>query len=385
MNIATNNTFYSQLPSLDLPISELVSRMDLFQEVPEEWHIVITDVKNSTAAVQDGQHENINLIATGSIIAALNIARKAGFEIPFFFGGDGGTMIVPPSILSQVMKAELEHSQNASQAFGLSLRVGQVPVKKVYEAGKKLLITKSKITQSYIMPIVLGEGLRYAEDIIKDDSYFLEVVEEDAGSLDLNGMQCRWDRIKPPEQQQEVVALLVDVKESEKQPEVFQKVLASIDAIYGPENNRNPISVPRLALNPTMKKLERETLVRFGRMNYLYQIYETLSTKLGVIMFRFNKSYKRYLSKMVELSDTLVIDGRINTVISGNAVQREKLYQALLKMEEEGDLIFGMHVSQESILSCYVRDMKDDHIHFVDGSEGGYTRAAKVLKQKLRR
>ena len=162
-------------------------------------------------------------------------------------------------------------------------------------------------------------------------------------------------------------------------------MLASIDAIYGPENNRNPISVPRLALNPTMKKLERETLGRFGRMNYLYQIYETLSTKLGVIMFRFNKSYKRYLSKMVELSDTLVIDGRINTVISGNAVQREKLYQALLKMEEEGDLIFGMHVSQESILSCYVRDMKNDHIHFVDGSEGGYTRAAKVIKQILRR
>jgi hypothetical protein len=33
-------------------------------------------------------------------------------------------------------------------------------------------------------------------------------------------------------------------------------------------------------------------------------------------------------------------------------------------------------------MSCYVRDWDDGHIHFVDGSEGGYTKAAKLIKAK---
>jgi len=35
-------------------------------------------------------------------------------------------------------------------------------------------------------------------------------------------------------------------------------------------------------------------------------------------------------------------------------------------------------------MSCYVRDRKDQHVHFVDGSGGGYTQAAGMLKKKIR-
>ena len=34
-------------------------------------------------------------------------------------------------------------------------------------------------------------------------------------------------------------------------------------------------------------------------------------------------------------------------------------------------------------MSCYVRNMNDKHVHFVDGAEGGYTKAAGVLKKKI--
>jgi hypothetical protein len=33
-------------------------------------------------------------------------------------------------------------------------------------------------------------------------------------------------------------------------------------------------------------------------------------------------------------------------------------------------------------MSCYVRNLNDRHIHFIDGAEGGYTKAAGVIKQK---
>jgi hypothetical protein len=80
--------------------------------------------------------------------------------------------------------------------------------------------------------------------------------------------------------------------------------------------------------------------------------------------------------------DTLVIDGKINTVISGTTQQREQLETELSKIESEGDIIYGLYVSKESVMSCYVRNLNDRHVHFVDGSEGGYTKAAGVIKQK---
>jgi hypothetical protein len=85
------------------------------------------------------------------------------------------------------------------------------------------------------------------------------------------------------------------------------------------------------------------------------------------------------------MSDTLVIDGRINTVISGTESQRMQLTIALDSLEKEGVLLYGMHVSSSAVMSCYVRDLEDGHIHFVDGSDGGYTQAAGILKRKLRK
>ncbi|MNL78808.1 hypothetical protein D3C87_2052860 [compost metagenome] len=84
------------------------------------------------------------------------------------------------------------------------------------------------------------------------------------------------------------------------------------------------------------------------------------------------------------MSDTLVIDGKINTVITGTPEQRAQLQNALDVMEAAREIHYGLHVSSESVMSCYVHDLKDGHIHFIDGAEGGYTKAAGMLKQKLR-
>jgi len=44
--------------------------------------------------------------------------------------------------------------------------------------------------------------------------------------------------------------------------------------------------------------------------------------------------------------------------------------------------LFGLHSSPESVITCYVRNRIEGHIHFVDGSSGGYTHAASMLKGK---
>ena len=86
---------------------------------------------------------------------------------------------------------------------------------------------------------------------------------------------------------------------------------------------------------------------------------------------------------MPELSDTLTIDGRINTVIAGTAQQRQQLTAELDRMEATGAILYGLYATSASIMSCYVRNREDQHIHFIDGADGGYTHAATMLKRKL--
>ena len=54
------------------------------------------------------------------------------------------------------------------------------------------------------------------------------------------------------------------------------------------------------------------------------------------------------------------------------------------KLENDNKIIYGIHITHASVMSCYVLDRKTKHSHFVDGTEGGYTSAAKMLKRKLK-
>lgn len=382
MAASTNELFYSRLPVNQISLSELLMEEHLFYKVPDSWHVLITDVKKSTQAVASGMHETVNLVATGSIVAVLNIAYKANLSVPFFFGGDGATFILPPVILDDVLKALLIHQQNTEKNFQIALRVGQVPVKIIYEKENKLQISKLKASQSFSIPVLLGDGLTYAEKIIKGDNYSPDFISGKDDDLDLSGMQCRWDKIKPPENYDEVVSLLVIANPGIDQAAVFKIVIDKIDEIYGEPEKRKPITVSRLKLKATLNKIGTEMRAKLGGYNIFYLVKNIFTTMLGTLYFRTKKG-QTYLHQLVEFSDTLVIDGKINTVISGTRQQREALQSELDKMEKEGKISYGLHVSNESVMSCYVRNMNEDHIHFVDGSEGGYTKAAGVLKKKI--
>jgi hypothetical protein len=227
----------------------------------------------------------------------------------------------------------------------------------------------------------LGDGLTYAEKIIKGEDYKLALPRTTDEELDLAGMQCRWDKIKPPQNNDEVVSLLVIARDGVKQAHAFKKVIDKLDQIYGTPESRKPISIPMLKLKATIEKIRFEMRVRFKEFRPLYLFFQWIKMSLGYFYFRTKKG-KRYLHQLVDMSDTLVIDGKINTVISGTSQQRNLLEAELKKLEHDGYISYGLHVSKESVMSCYVRNLNEDHIHFVDGAEGGYTKAAGMLKRK---
>jgi len=375
--------FYSNLPIHKMPLHQLLIKNQLFEKVVASWCVIITDIKRSTAAVNSGLHESVNLIATGSIVAVLNIAFKANISVPFFFGGDGATFIVPPSIVDEVMKSLLKYKDNTLRNFNLDLRTGIMPVEEIYKQGYTLNICRFSSAETFSIPIVLGDGLAYAEQIIKGENYLLTGHDTASDEIDLSGMQCRWDKIEPPENSDEVVTLIVIASETEQQAMAFSKVIHHLDQIYGTPEKRQPISVSKLIFKTSFNSLGKEMKHRIGKIKLFELIRSWFINIYGYIYFRTERG-KKYLKQLVEMSDTLVIDGRINTVITGTAQQRLILQKELDQLEKNNEILYALYVSGESIMSCYVRDLEDDHIHFVDGADGGYTQAAGILKKKIR-
>ena len=379
----TDPHFYTHLPTLDDPLWQLLNNPVNFSDVPPNWTVLVTDVEQSSQAIAEGKHQWINLLATGSIIAVLNLAHGADIEIPFFFGGDGATILVPPLIKESALAALIVHRRNSLRNFDISLRVGAVKVEDLIKAGHILKLAKVQINAFRALPVIMGSALGIAEKWVKTGKSEKEIAEDIPSELDLSGMECRWNNIKPPQMPGEVMALLVQATNADSQNAIYAAVMASIERIFGPLQDRNPISVKRLKVKASLQTIRTEMTARLGRFDLLYLLKNWLFTFIGKIYYGKTEGSRLYLENLVHLSDTLSLDGRINTVISGTAEQRRQLIRDLDDWESNGDLIYGYYVSAESIMSCYVRNRIDQHIHFVDGAGGAYTEAAKILKSKL--
>ena len=110
----------------------------------------------------------------------------------------------------------------------------------------------------------------------------------------------------------------------------------------------------------------------------------------GAFSFRYNWDIggiraNDYLAQLIAHADTLTVDGRITTIICSTPDKHRQFLDYLCQEEQKGLLVYGHHVSKESIMTCYIENRNAKHIHFVDGADGGYTEASKELKGKLKK
>jgi hypothetical protein len=377
-------TFYLSLKTIYSPIQKLIRNKKAFQDVPENWFVVVADVINSTAAVQNGMHNKVNLAATGSVVAVMNTiqTKLQNSSIPYFFGGDGVTFIVPGTLAASVAGALETYSHHVQKNLQLTLRTGMLSVSDIRNKGYQLKIAKSQLNKYLTIPVILGNGLQYAENYIKDHFEQAPPSELLEPLLNLDGMECRWDQIDPRDTKHKVICLLVNCSDERMQPSIYGDVLDIIDLIFGSLEHRQPITAARLKLKATIAKIRQEMLARIGENNWNYLLKNWLMTFFGSLYFKYFKEGKSYLNKVRQLSDTIMMDGSLNTVMEGSASQIEMLTNYLDLLEKEGKIKYGMHITYASVMSCYVQDRNDNHIHFVDGTEGGYTSAAIIYKSK---
>ena len=381
--------FYSSLPKLE-NFRDITDRNN-FQILPQDWYILVTDIVSSTEAIEAGRYKEVNLIGACSIIAILNIATN--IEIPFVFGGDGASILIPPSLLAKAKQALLATQKLAKQQFKLDLRIGAVAVAEVIRGGNEIKVAKFKVSENYSQAIFIGGGLTYATDLIKDDikgeSYQIKNTRL-APRANFSGLECRWQDI--PSRHGETVSLLVLAdNHSRHNGNLYKEVLEQIQNIYGEDEDIHPIHHRHLNLSFNVKKLYLETKVFSKSRKWvdkiMYLINIQIQNLLGLCFMRFNLkvgmdwgSYKNIVSAA---TDYRKFDDMLRMVIAGTSAQREELTRYLEKRHKEGKLVYGLHVSNRALMTCIVFERNGRQVHFVDGADGGYASAAKAMKARM--
>ena len=91
MNRSNDDHFYARLTAFER-FDDFVD-FDAYAPVPDDWVVMISDVKGSTKAIEQGRYKDVNMVGAASITAILNVCGD--IEVPYVFGGDGGTLVVP--------------------------------------------------------------------------------------------------------------------------------------------------------------------------------------------------------------------------------------------------------------------------------------------------
>jgi Protein of unknown function (DUF3095) len=86
-----------------------------------------------------------------------------------------------------------------------------------------------------------------------------------------------------------------------------------------------------------------------------------------------------YLRQVVENSDFRKYDDGLRMVIDCTPELADEIERRLTAAAETA--LYGLHRQQHAIMTCFTQSaLRDDHVHFIDGAQGGYTAAAIALK-----
>ncbi len=206
----------------------LVLDPDVYEPLPDDWLIGITDVVSSTAAIRSGRYEDVNY-AGASVIAALGNAWGS-FDFPFVFRGDGAAFALPPHGIMAATSALRQVASFARSDLDLTLRIGLLTVREIRNSGRDVRIARYAASENATYAMFAGGGLKWAEQQIKSGRYQVKPGRY-ATKPDLAGLSCDWTPF--PSQRGEILSLLVEPSDHIG-PEVFaalaKRVLAVFDA-----------------------------------------------------------------------------------------------------------------------------------------------------------
>ena len=360
-----------------------------YRQAPPSWLVVVTDVMDSTKAIEAGRYKDVNALGVASIVALRN--ALGGAEIPFVFGGDGATLLIPGHQRARVEATLRGVRAMAEASFGMRMRAAIVGVDELTAAGHQVRVARHRTSENVSFAMFRGSGLTHAERLVKapETAARYAVPDEGEALADFTGFECRWQPI--PSRHGRVASLLVQARSRDEgaSDRTYRSVLAKLQSLL---EGASPVSEDRLVLQGLGGDFEAEGKIRGGASALargLKKLRARFDAFAGSILLA--RRWKAggfpgatYRQEVVANTDFRKFDETLRLVVDVTPETLDAIEQVLKAGQASGDLAYGLHLSDASLMTCAIQAYEGKHVHFVDGANGGYALAAKQLKAQLK-
>ena len=378
---ASTSDFYQRLPVFrDFT---QVADDDCFRALPGDWMVGVADVRQSTKAIRENRYKAVNM-AGAAVIASIANALK-GRDFPFVFGGDGASFAVPPEDAALARQALAETATWVAEDLDLSLRIAMVSVADIRAHGHDVRVARYMPSDNVSIAMFSGGGMAWADAAMKRGE--IGVPPAPPGSHpDLSGLSCRYELI--PSQRGQVLSLVV-APGARADPGEFRAVVEAVTRIVEktPDASRPlPGQGLRLRWPPQGYDLEARASRRAGKsirarkakvlaLTLLYFLVMRSGLRVG----RFIPS--KYTQELIENSDFRKFDDSLRMVLDCTPELAAEIEDYLKEAAAKGLVRYGTHRQDAAMMTCFTPSpVNPNHVHFIDGAQGGYALAAAALK-----
>ena len=385
-----SDLFYNELE----PFYEFGKFVELgaYEPLPDDWIVMLTDVQGSTQAIEARLYKNVNMVGAASITALLNICGD--IEVPFVFGGDGGTVVVPSSLREAACDALVGLRSMSQATFGLTLRVGAIPVADLRAQGVDVRVRKLELSPGNYLAMFTGGGIDLSDSLLKNSppgSPYLLQSRSEVGEPDLEGLSCRWEPLAPQKGLMMTIMIQGTSRDPADESDLLSDVVQNITDLLGHRLRESaPASTGSIKFRWPPRSLRVEARATAGDRTFLKSYFAVwLSSLIQFWCERFDRqagSYNAPVYRDEIRSNTYFrkYDGILRMVLDVSENQAERIEQYLKREQDAGHLVYGVHLANAALMTCLVFNMaQSEHVHFIDGSDGGFAMAARGFKYAL--
>ena len=356
------------------------------------WSLAVADVVGSTGLAAQGRHRDVNFVAGAAVSVLSALIEEAGGKPCCQFGGDGATAAIPPGLRDKTEAALAALVHWSIHELNVPIRAGLVDVAELDAQGLEVRAALQDLGGGNYFGLFIGAGVTAAEDWVKADP--ARQVAPLPGPLPgLEALSCRWTPV--PAARGVVLCVIADpVATGAMGDDALRRLLDDIHAIVDTEA-ASPLSPRGERLKPGWPPslralwLELHTVPpgkRLGRVlgAALQATLVALLHRRGGTLFGFDA--RAYARALAERSDYRKASGGPRFVLDVTEDEADAVEKLLERAATRGEIHFGLARAAAATITCRVGDWSADrHVHFIDGAELGFWRAATAMKQRFLR
>ena len=357
-----------------------------YAPLPEDWFIGVADVKGSTAEVEAGRYKVVNTVGAAVISAQINGANGAPF--PFVFGGDGAAFAFWPEHENAVRMSLSAVRRWALEEFGIQLRGAIVPVAEIRKAGVDVAVARYQASSGVDYAMFEGGGVSWAERQMKQGNFCVEMAP--VGTFpDLTGLSCRWTPIRP---ENGVILSVLVLPVASAPAEKIAEMMRSIVTLTGKlQRGGHPVPVDGPSTSWPPAGLDLEVHASHGASSFMKRKIRLLAdTFFAWVLFKTGKKAGRfdpvhYAKTLSQNADFKKFEDGLKMTLDCDPTTQAELEILLKSAADKGLITFGLFAQDEALMTCIVPSpLADNHLHFIDGAAGGYTKAATKMKSGVK-